>query len=111
PIVERDAKSVDANLPLITTGGPLTLEGLHFQHVEPDTKKGTYSLIASREAPLFVTHCRFFFTGSRFAVALHPAISPRLSVRHCEFAGHFGAAIAPRKLAPFGTIEVADCLC
>ncbi len=112
PVLQIDAKSLEADAPLLSTDGPLVLEGLHFRHVEDAARKeGAYHFIVSQGAPLSVTHCRFFFKSSRNANALCPWKSPRVEVRHCEFAGAANNAINWGNLASFGQLEIADCLC
>lgn len=113
PVLQIDAKSLNANRPLISTGGPLVLEGLHFWHVEDKpASAGAYSLIFCGEAPLSVTHCRFFIKGNRNLTALGTLKSPRVQVRHCEFAGGgMTVAINCGDFASFHQVEVADCLC
>jgi hypothetical protein len=74
-------------------------------------KQVGYSLIHSRGAPLAVAHCRFFIKqGKRHIAALYPERSPRVEVRHCEFAGAFGGAIAWWNLTASHELEVSDCV-
>jgi hypothetical protein len=112
PVLQIDPNSLETNLPLLTSHGPLVLEGLHFRHVEAAPgKENYYNLLLCGGAPLCVTHCRFFIKGSRYISALVAWRSPRMEVRHCEFAGAFHKAINWSHLGSFSRLEVADCLC
>jgi hypothetical protein len=110
PVLQLDAKGLEANRPLLATSGPLVLEGLQFQHVEGKPNKEQYfQFIRCLAAPLQVSHCRFFLQSPRHAYLLLAHKSPLVALRHCEFAGAFHCVI-DWKSPPFGQLEVADCL-
>jgi hypothetical protein len=110
PVLQLDAKGREAHQPLLTSNGPLVLEGLQFQHVEGKPNKEQHlNLIQSNAAPLQVSHCRFFLQSPRHVYAFSAWKSPLVTVRHCQFAGAFHCALSWRPPA-FGHLEVADCL-
>jgi WD40 repeat protein len=111
PVLQLDEASRAAGLPLVATHAALTLEGLHFRHIdEANIKTDSNYLICVRGAPLAATHCRFFAVSNRNFSALWLENSPRAEVRHCEFAGAFMTAVSWTALASSHELELADCL-
>jgi hypothetical protein len=112
PVLQSDGRAWDRNTYLLASDGPLVLEGLHFRHVDnPARTDGYYTLIRSWEAPLSVTHCRFFLKSNRNSAAINTDRPPRVQVRHCEFAGAFNMAISWGQHTSLHQIEVTDNLC
>jgi formylglycine-generating enzyme required for sulfatase activity/serine/threonine protein kinase len=84
PVIETGPDAWDTN-EWIWAHGPLALEGLTFRGTKTGLRDGSVNAVkVDAYSPLFVTHCRFVFLGSRVN-PIHAGRSTNCEVRHCEF--------------------------
>ncbi len=85
PVLKLTTEAIEKGRPLLETSAALVLEGLELHQVSQTIRGGgSYGMLISHEAPLWLANCRFFMKDQG-EMCVRANYCPTVELHNCEF--------------------------